>query len=69
MDSVANPAAANSVQLSELQFIGNPAYSYQWFFGDGASSTAQNPQHTYASNGTYTVTLIVSDGAGTRPPA
>lgn len=62
VDSVANPAAANSVQLSELEFIGNPAYSYWWSFGDGTVSTARNPQHTYASNGTYIVTLVVSDG-------
>lgn len=34
--------------------------SWTWHFGDGASSTAQNPTHSYASPGTYTVTLIVS---------
>jgi alpha-mannosidase len=63
IDTVYAPASANSVQLSELQLIGNSAYSYLWAFGDGATSTAQNPQHTYVSNGTYTVTLAVSDGA------
>ena len=31
---------------------GTPAY--QWSFGDGATSNAQNPQHAYASEGTYT---------------
>lgn len=65
IDRVANPATANSVQLSELQFIGNPAYRYSWSFGDGSTSTAQNPQHTYASNGTYSATLTVSDGSAT----
>lgn len=34
--------------------------AWQWNFGDGSSSTVQNPSHTYASPGTYTVTLIVS---------
>ena len=65
VDGVADPANANSVQLSELQFVGNPAYSFSWTFGDGATSTAQNPEHTYASYGTYTATLVVSDGAAT----
>jgi chitodextrinase len=35
-----------------------------WSFGDGASSTAANPVHTYARQGTYTVTLTVTDNAG-----
>jgi alpha-mannosidase len=65
IDRVANPALANSVQLSELAFIGDPAYSYLWSFGDGTLSTAQNPRHTYLTNGTYSVTLQVYDGAAT----
>jgi PKD repeat protein len=32
-----------------------------WQFGDGGSSTSQNPSHTYASGGTYSVTLTVTD--------
>ena len=35
-----------------------------WTFGDGATSTATNPTHTYAAAGTYTVTLKVTDNAG-----
>ncbi len=38
--------------------------SYQWQFGDGSTSTAQNPVHIYTSNGNYNVTLIVSSTAG-----
>lgn len=34
--------------------------SWQWDFGDGASSTAQNPTHTYAAAGVYTVQLIAN---------
>lgn len=30
---------------------------WSWDFGDGNSSTAQNPSHTYAAGGVYTVTL------------
>ncbi|HEY6808349.1 MAG TPA: PKD domain-containing protein [Gemmatimonadales bacterium] len=39
--------------------------AYSWSFGDGATSTAQNPTHTYAVGGTtYTVTLTVTDNQG-----
>lgn len=36
--------------------------SYTWNFGDGGTSTATNPAHTYSNTGTYTVSLIVVDG-------
>ncbi len=35
-----------------------------WDFGDTTGSTSQNPSHTYASAGTYTVTLTVTDDDG-----
>ena len=53
------------MQLSELEFIGRPDYSYSWSFGDGDVSSEQNPQHTYTANGVYPVQLTVSDGATT----
>jgi PKD repeat protein len=34
---------------------------WQWNFGDGTTSTAQNPVHTYNSGGNYFVCLTVSD--------
>jgi PKD repeat protein len=37
------------------------ANAYQWFFGDGSSSTAQSPSYVYQQNGSYTVTLIATD--------
>ncbi len=36
--------------------------TYKWDFGDGTSSTLANPQKVFAVQGTYTVTLHVSDG-------
>jgi PKD repeat protein len=43
--------------------IGTPT-AWSWDFGDGASSTVQNPSHTYAEPGRYTVTLTVTDAGG-----
>ncbi|HSU27892.1 MAG TPA: PKD domain-containing protein [Chitinophagaceae bacterium] len=38
--------------------------TYDWNFGDGNTSTAQNPVHAYNSSGSYNVTLIVSSSSG-----
>jgi PKD repeat protein len=38
------------------------AESYEWQFGDGTTSTEQNPVHTYTHPGTYSVTQVVSRG-------
>ena len=38
--------------------------TYAWSFGDNGSSTEVEPIHTYADEGTYTVTLISKDGLG-----
>lgn len=42
---------------------GSPA-TYNWDFGDGTTSTNQNPQHIYAAAGLYNVTLIVTNSFG-----
>lgn len=36
------------------------ADSYQWTFGDGATSAIEDPSHTYSNTGVYTVTLIAT---------
>ena len=43
---------------------GSGTLSYQWNFGDGNTSTAINPAHTYNAAGAYTVTLIVTNTTG-----
>jgi len=43
---------------------GVPPYNYYWEFGDGNSSTQQNPTHIYIFAGNYTVALTVTDDSG-----
>ena len=38
--------------------------SYNWSFGDGGTSTLQNPSYTYPDTGSYTVILIVQSNNG-----
>ncbi|WP_073226814.1 MULTISPECIES: ThuA domain-containing protein [unclassified Streptomyces] len=38
--------------------------TYSWDFGDGKTSTAADPTHTYRKNGTYTATLTAEDPTG-----
>ncbi|MEM0995854.1 MAG: PKD domain-containing protein [Bacteroidota bacterium] len=52
-----------------VQFIDSSANvpsSWTWDFGDGNSSTLQSPNHQYATSGTYTVSLTVSNVNGTN---
>jgi Tol biopolymer transport system component len=37
---------------------------WQWELGDGTTSSARNPSHTYTEGGTYTVRLTVTDDEG-----
>ena len=43
--------------------------SWSWDFGDGSTSTAQNPIHSYGAPGTYTVSLTVQDADGNSDTA
>ncbi len=56
--------APQTVQFTDLTTSVNPIVSWFWDFGDGSTSTAQNPSHTYSLDGDYTVTLITIDANG-----
>ena len=55
-------SAPLTIQFSDLS---SSADSWVWNFGDGNSSTEQNPSHTYSEPGKYPVKLKVSDGSKT----
>ena len=66
-DTIRPLAAFTYDTLSNTVFTDQSARTpteWQWTFGDGNSSTEQNPSHTYTENGTYEVCLVVSNEAG-----
>ncbi|MFY9824475.1 MAG: PKD domain-containing protein [Thermoanaerobaculia bacterium] len=59
------PLADNhEVQFTNQSSGGSGTLTYSWDFGDGTSSSDQNPTHTYTGNQQFTVQLTVSDSAG-----
>ena len=46
---------------------GEPS-TWAWDFGDGGTATAQHPEYVYANPGTYTVTLVATNDAGSSQP-
>ena len=53
----------NPIQFTDLST--NLPTSWLWNFGDGTTSTLQNPTHTYTASGTYSITLAASNTNGT----
>jgi PKD repeat protein len=49
----------------QFEDFGQNAVSWLWDFGDGGSSTLQNPVYTYANEGTYTVVLTAWNACDT----
>ena len=41
------------------------SYTYSWDFGDGKTETSQNPQHTYATPGTYNISMTLTNATCT----
>ncbi len=53
--------SGNTATFTNSSSSATSTLNYSWDFGDGNTSSIQNPSHTYATNGTYTITLIASD--------
>src|SRR5262249_44994017 len=63
----ASPVGGHAVTFQDLS-TGLPT-SWQWDFGDSATSTLQSPTHSYANSGSYSVTLTASNAKGSSTPA
>jgi len=57
-----NPAAGYLVQFTDTS-TGSPTV-WAWDFGDGTTSTEQNPSHAFAASGSFTVRLVASNPSG-----
>lgn len=56
------PDEAEQIQFT-AQITEQTATEWYWDFGDGNSSTLENPTHTYAAAGLYTVTLLAGNAS------
>jgi PKD repeat protein len=63
-----NVCSGTSIQFNSTVSSGTPPYTYSWLFGDGGTSTAANPTHTFTSLGcgnfNFNNTLTVTDATG-----
>ena len=61
---VAPPVLDYEVSELTVDFSGDSEIASDWFwdFGDGETSSEQNPEHTYDEAGTYTVSLTIDEG-------
>ncbi|OLD79043.1 hypothetical protein AUF62_00765 [archaeon 13_1_20CM_52_20] len=60
-NSPTSPQPSDSINFTASARGGTPPYSYSWDFGNGASATGDTAAYSYATAGSYTVTLTVID--------
>jgi PKD repeat protein len=63
--SVTEPHAGENLQFTDTsEALDGSIVSWHWEFGDGETSTEQNPIHKYTETGTFTLQLMVTDDKG-----
>ncbi|HEY6872581.1 MAG TPA: PKD domain-containing protein [Geobacteraceae bacterium] len=64
--SASQTTSCAPISLSFTDLSLNSPSTWLWNFGDGTTSTLQNPVHTYAAPGNYTVSLLVTNTTGSN---
>jgi len=62
--SPSSPAAGYPVTLNTTSSGGTAPYTFAWTFGDGINGTGNPAIHTFASGGSYNVTVAIRDSTG-----
>jgi PKD repeat protein len=58
-----------TVDFTATPSYGYPPYTFAWTFGDGGTSTEQDPSYTYVTKGPYTAEVTVTDAVGNTATA
>lgn len=69
VSAYATPVAGTAplqVSFKAEVYFGTPPYTFEWNFGDGKTSTEQNPVHTFVDPGIYNVTVTATDAFGLK---
>jgi PKD repeat protein len=64
----AKPVQSQTVTFSGSASGGTSPYTFTWSFGDGSTATGNPASHAYAAQGSYPVTLTVTDANGKTAP-
>ncbi len=59
-------AIGETVTFSNRSFFLNDQYTCLWNFGDGNTSSDENPSHTYQQNGSFDVSLQITNSNGNQ---
>lgn len=61
VDTICQGQAVNFTNTSISSALTGVSPTYQWHFGDGGTSTAQNPSYVFGRTGVFEVTMVIAD--------